>query len=64
MISDGLVVQFGPPHELLCQEEAGTLTDLVNETGPATSDRLREMARTAYFRTGNNSGTSELQTKL
>ena len=62
-ISDGLVDQFGPPHELLCQE-AGTLADLVTDTGPDTSQRLREMAREAYCRRDNNLGTSELNTKL
>ena len=37
--------QFGSPYELLCDTEGGILTDLVEETGPASRDRLFEMAR-------------------
>ena len=48
-MSDGAVAQFGSPYELLCDTEGGILTDLVEETGPASRDRLFEMARTAYF---------------
>ena len=66
MISEGRVAQFGQPYELLCEEEGGILADLVNETGQATSERLREIARTAYFTTINTSGNSdsEFRTKL
>ena len=39
----------GSPYELLCDTEGGILTDLVEETGPASRDRLFEMARMAYF---------------
>ena len=58
MISEGRVAQFGRPHELL-GEESGVLADLVKETGRATGERLREIARTAYFNTINNSGNSD-----
>ena len=53
------MAQFGQPYELLCEEEGGILADLVNETGQATSERLREIARTAYFNTINKSGNSD-----
>ena len=48
-MSDGCVAQFGSPYELLCDTEGGILTELVEETGPASRDRLFEMARMAYF---------------
>ena len=48
-MSDGYVAQFGSPYELLCDTEGGILTELVEETGPASRDRLFEMARMAYF---------------
>ena len=48
-MSDGCVAQFGSPYELLCDTEGGILTELVEETGPASRDRLFEMARTAYL---------------
>ena len=44
-MGDGCVAQFGNPYELLCDTEGGILTDLVEETGPASRDRLFEMAR-------------------
>ena len=44
-MGDGSVAQFGNPYELLCDPEGGILTDLVEETGPASRDRLFEMAR-------------------
>ena len=49
VMSDGCVAQFGSPYELLCDTEGGILTELVEETGPASRDRLFEMARMAYF---------------
>ena len=45
VMGDGSVAQFGSPYELLCDTEGGILTDLVEETGPASRDRLFEMAR-------------------
>merc|ERR1719431_1708764 len=36
VMGDGCVAQFGNPYELLCDTEGGILTDLVEETGPAS----------------------------
>ena len=55
-MGDGSVAQFGSPYELLCDTEGGILTDLVEETGPASRDRLFEMARMAYFAQLNQEG--------
>ena len=49
VMKDGCVAQFGSPCELLRDAEGGILTELVEETGPASKARLFEMARMAYF---------------
>ena len=49
-MSDGSVAQFGQPYSLLTEEGGGILYDLVTETGPASSQRLRDIAREAYCR--------------
>ena len=46
-MSDGSVAQFGSPYELLCHTEGGIFAELVEETGPASRDRLLEIARMA-----------------
>ena len=48
VMSDGSVAQFGQPYSLLTEEEGGILSDLVTETGPASSQRLRDIAREAF----------------
>ena len=48
VMSDGCVSQFGQPYELLCKNE-GILSELVNDTGQSSKDRLFQMARQAYF---------------
>jgi len=58
VMSDGCVAQFGGPYELLCDTEGGILTDLVEETGAASRDRLFEMARMAYFKRINGDETN------
>ena len=53
------MAQFGSPYELLCDTEGGILTELVEETGPASRDRLFEMARMAYFARINQESDSK-----
>ena len=48
VLSDGEVVEFGQPHELLC-DKTGVLTELAEQTGEASKDRLFEIARASYF---------------
>ena len=48
VLSDGQVVEFGQPYELLC-DKAGVLTELADQTGAASKDRLFEIARASYF---------------
>ena len=62
VMSDGSVAQFGKPYSLLTEEGEGILSDLVTETGPASSQRLRDIAREAYFRSVSNE--EEERTKL
>ena len=62
VMSDGSVAQFGQPYSLLTEEEGGILSDLVTETGPASSQRLRDIARAAFFRSASNQ--EEERTKL
>ena len=47
------MVEFGQPYELLC-DKAGVLTELAEQTGAASKDRLLEIARAAYFRKINS----------
>ena len=61
MLSEGSVAQFGQPYALLC-EEGGTLAELVSQTGPATRDRLTQIARAAFNKETDN--CEEMQTKL
>ena len=61
VLSDGCVAQFGQPYSLVC-EEAGILAELVSETGPATRDRLTQIARAAFNKETDN--CEEMQTKL
>ena len=48
VLADGQVVEHGQPYELLCDKD-GVLTELAEQTGAASKDRLLEIARTAYF---------------
>merc|ERR1719347_2552562 len=48
VLADGKVVEYGQPYELLC-DKGGVLTELAEQTGAASKDRLLEIARTAYF---------------
>ena len=48
VLSDGEVVEFGQPYELLC-DKTGVLTELAEQTGEASKDRLFEIARASYF---------------
>jgi len=48
VLSDGNVVEFGQPYELLC-DKSGVLTELAAQTGEASKDRLFEIARASYF---------------
>ena len=48
VLSDGNVVEFGQPYELLC-DKSGVLTELAEQTGEASKDRLFEIARDSYF---------------
>ena len=41
------MAQFDQPYTLVC-EEAGILAELVSETGPATRERLTDIARAAF----------------
>ena len=61
MLSDGCVAQFDQPYSLVC-EEGGILAELVRETGPATRDRLTQIARAAFNKETDN--CEEMQTKL
>ena len=56
-MSDGQVVEFGQPYELLC-DKAGVLTELAEQTGAASKDRLLEIARAAYFMKTNKEDAS------
>eukprot|EP00092_Neocalanus_flemingeri_P034174 GFUD01037167.1.p1 GENE.GFUD01037167.1~~GFUD01037167.1.p1 ORF type:complete len:793 (+),score=184.49 GFUD01037167.1:217-2379(+) len=48
VLADGNVVEFGQPYELLC-DKSGVLTELAEQTGKASKDRLFEIARASYF---------------
>jgi len=48
VLSDGKVVEFGTPYDLMCQPE-GYLNKLALQTGDQSRDRLMEMARAKYF---------------
>ena len=50
VLSDGVVVEFVQPYELLCNK-SGALTELAQQTGEASKDRLVEIARASYFKT-------------
>ena len=45
VMSDGVVVQAGPPYTLLTEEEDGMFSEMVAETGSETRDKLLQMAR-------------------
>ena len=69
MLSDGCVAQFDQPYTLV-REEAGILAELVSETGPATRERLTDIARAAFREDLDTEGDTEeetlgeIQTKL
>ena len=44
-MSDGAVVQAGPPYTLLTEEEGGMFSEMVAETGREMREKLLEMAR-------------------
>ena len=48
VLSDGEVVEFGQPYELLC-DKSGVLTELAEQTGEASKDRLFQIAKASYF---------------
>ena len=52
VLSDGQVVEFGQPYELLC-DKTGVLAELADQTGAASKDRLVEIARNNYFQKFN-----------
>jgi len=58
VLSDGKVVEFGQPYELLCDQN-GVLHELAEQTGATAKDRLLEIARTAYFNSINYEDTEE-----
>ena len=41
------MAQFDQPYTLVC-EEGGILAELVSQTGPATRERLMDIARAAF----------------
>ena len=45
-MADGMVEEFGHPHELL-QNNEGIFTSLVDDTGPASAAELRARAEAA-----------------
>ena len=45
VMSDGVVVQAGPPYTLLTEEEGGMFSEMVAETGREMREKLLEMAR-------------------
>ena len=53
VMSDGVVVQAGPPYSLLTEEEGGMFSEMVAETGPDMRDKLIQMAREKH-RAANN----------
>ena len=53
VMSDGVVVQAGPPYSLLTEEEGGMFSEMVAETGPDMRDKLIQMAREKH-RSVNN----------
>lgn len=40
-MENGQVVEYGPPREL-CDQGAGILSSLIDETGPSSAERLRK----------------------
>merc|ERR1712123_4370 len=57
VLSDGQVVEFGQPYELLC-DKTGVLAELADQTGAASKDRLVEIARNNYFQKINKEDAS------
>ena len=53
VMSDGVVVQAGPPCSLLTEEEGGMFSEMVAETGPDMRDKLIQMAREKYHAANN-----------
>ena len=53
VMSDGVVVQAGPPYSLLTEEEGGMFSEMVAETGPDMRDKLIQMAGEKH-RAANN----------
>ena len=51
VMSDGVVVQAGPPYSLLTEEEGGMFSEMVAETGREMRDKLLEMARQKHAAT-------------
>ena len=48
VMSEGVVVQDGPPYTLLTKEAGGMFSQMVAETGSEMRDKLLEMARQKY----------------
>ena len=57
------MAQFDQPYSLLCEED-GILDELVSQTGPATRERLTDIARAAFREDQDTEGDpeGELQT--
>ncbi|GAB0093529.1 probable multidrug resistance-associated protein lethal(2)03659 [Sergentomyia squamirostris] len=53
VVDAGRVVEFGSPHELL-QRQEGHLKSLVDQTGPATSTMLAQIAEEAFTKAPQN----------
>ena len=57
------MAQFDQPYSLLCEAD-GILDELVSQTGPATRERLTDIARAAFREDQDTEGDpeGELQT--
>lgn len=72
VLSEGRVVEVGHPHTLLqpknsnnnnslegCKEPvASTFSSMVDETGPASAEHLRRLAREAWEKSSNQDNAS------
>uniref|UniRef100_A0A1X7SKK8 ABC transporter domain-containing protein n=1 Tax=Amphimedon queenslandica TaxID=400682 RepID=A0A1X7SKK8_AMPQE len=53
VLSSGELIEFDEPHMLLNQSSS-YLSKLVEQTGPANAERLRNMAMESYCKRHNN----------
>ena len=52
------MAQFDQPYSLLCEAD-GILDELVSQTGPATRERLTDIARAAFREDQDTEGYTE-----